>query len=474
MSYTQPLLDNNNRGSNPGSRNVSVDKDRLRHVSISEEEGRKVSSSLLENPFLAKLGTEKDLQEGFHVGFQEATWTSSYINLLNTIVGSGMLGLPWAFAQTGWILGSLLLLCSAVSSSFSLHILSICATKTPQPSSFYSVTEATLPKLTFLVDLAVFFQCFGVCISYLIVISGLMPQVLSGFGVHNGFITERVTWVIIGFCIVAPLACLKNLDALKYTSGFAMLFVVCLTVLITCYATGALGLDPCEDFDILDDGVCEGEKSNVNFSLETFHSLSIFIFAFSCQPNIFAVVNELRKPSQQRFDSVINCSIATALFVYATVSICGYSTYGDEVLSNILMNYPHTPLTSVTRIFVCLLVAFSYPLLAFPGRQSALNLWRKYDNDKEPSFDVAGFRWIMVTFCFLISTLIIALLVTDLGIILGLVGATGATVVSYILPGLAYYTLHKDEPADWKLYCSYSLFLAGCVIMPVCLLFIFI
>jgi amino acid permease len=314
MQLAAPLLDNNNK--NPDSRNVSIDKDRLRQISISEEDGRKVSSSLLENPFLAKLGSEQDLQEGYHVGFQEATWTSCYINLLNTIVGSGMLGLPWAFAQTGWILGTILLLGSAATSIFSLHILSICATKTPQPSSFYSVTEATLPNLTFLVDLAVFLQCYGVCISYLIVISGLMPQVLSGFGVNEGFITDRITWVIIGFCVVAPLSCLKNLDALKYTSGFAMVFVICLTLLIGLYAFGVFGLDPCEDYDLLDGGVCEGEKSNAILSLETFHSLSIFIFAFSCQPNIFAVVNELRKPSQQRFNSVINMAIGMYYIIF--------------------------------------------------------------------------------------------------------------------------------------------------------------
>lgn len=38
-----------------------------------------------------------------------ATWFSSWINLANTILGAGMLGLPYALSKNGTILGSLLI-----------------------------------------------------------------------------------------------------------------------------------------------------------------------------------------------------------------------------------------------------------------------------------------------------------------------------------------------------------------------------
>lgn len=44
---------------------------------------------------------------------------------------------------------------------------------------------------------------------------------------------------------------------------------------------------------------------------------------------------------------------------------------------------PETALTSVARLFVSMLVAFSYPLLVHPGRNSMLGLWRGFDSEDD-------------------------------------------------------------------------------------------
>ena len=49
-----------------------------------------------------------------------------------------------------------------------------------------------------------------------------------------------------------------------------------------------------------------------------------------------------------------------------------------------------------------------------------------------------------MTIAFLVVSYGVAMSVTDLGIILALVGATGSTMVSYILPGAIYYRLHTE------------------------------
>jgi amino acid permease len=78
--------------------------------------------------------------------------------------------------------------------------------------------------------------------------------------------------------------------------------------------------------------------------------------------------------------------------------------------------------------------------------------------------------------CFLALTLIIAISVKDLSVMLALVGATGSTTVSYILPGFFYYLMFKD-PADgpaWKRNLALAQGIAGIVIVPLCLTFIFL
>ena len=66
----------------------------------------------------------------------EASSLSCYMNMTNTIVGSGVLGLPYALAHAGSVLGVILIFVSAGAGIFSLHLLSICATKVP-PVSVY-------------------------------------------------------------------------------------------------------------------------------------------------------------------------------------------------------------------------------------------------------------------------------------------------------------------------------------------------
>eukprot|EP00471_Norrisiella_sphaerica_P012048 CAMPEP_0184504326 /NCGR_PEP_ID=MMETSP0113_2-20130426/52406_1 /TAXON_ID=91329 /ORGANISM="Norrisiella sphaerica, Strain BC52" /LENGTH=137 /DNA_ID=CAMNT_0026893965 /DNA_START=71 /DNA_END=485 /DNA_ORIENTATION=- len=53
----------------------------------------------------------------------EASMFSCIINLSNTILGAGMLGLPHAFANSGYLLGSILLVVFATLSAFGLHLL---------------------------------------------------------------------------------------------------------------------------------------------------------------------------------------------------------------------------------------------------------------------------------------------------------------------------------------------------------------
>lgn len=55
-----------------------------------------------------------------------------------------------------------------------------------------------------------------------------------------------------------------------------------------------------------------------------------------------------------------------------------------------------------------------------------------------------------------------------------LVCLTGATIVAYILPGISYYVLHKDNGPSFTLYGAIALFCAGMLIMPVCVVFIFV
>ena len=114
-------------------------------------------------------------------GMGKASPFSCTVNLANTVVGAGMLGLPHAFSEAGSFVGVLLLILAGVASALSLHLLAVCQqTVGEKPSSFYTIAHAAFPALTSVIDIAVAIKCFGVATSYLIVIGDLMPKAIPG------------------------------------------------------------------------------------------------------------------------------------------------------------------------------------------------------------------------------------------------------------------------------------------------------
>ena len=89
---------------------------------------------------------------------RSASWFSSFFNLANTICGAGILGLPYAFANTGWVLGFFFLLMSAVFSWVGMHLFTLCCAKTGFPSSLYSITRPMHKHAPTFVDSLILFQ----------------------------------------------------------------------------------------------------------------------------------------------------------------------------------------------------------------------------------------------------------------------------------------------------------------------------
>lgn len=95
------------------------------------------------------------------------------------------------------------------------------------------------------------------------------------------------------------------------------------------------------------------------------------------------------------------------------------------------------------------------------------------ENEDEMKDLIENFLFYGITCGFLVLSFMIAMAVTDLGIVLGVVGATGSTMVSYVLPGAIYIKLHPSGTGSNSLYFLARLQLAlGVIIIPVALYFV--
>ncbi|EMC94077.1 hypothetical protein BAUCODRAFT_220106 [Baudoinia panamericana UAMH 10762] len=408
-----------------------------------------------------------------------ASWTSSVINLVNTIVGAGVLAMPHALSNMGITLGTIVILWAGLTAGFGLYLQTRCARYLDRgASSFFALSQITYPNAAVVFDAAIAIKCFGVGVSYLIIIGDLMPGVVRGFGDVGDalYLLDRRFWVTAFMLIVIPLSFLRKLDSLKYTSVIALVSIAYLVVLVVYhYASG----------DTLP------ERGDINWvqwqgAIPTLASFPIIVFAYTCHQNMFSILNEIANNTPLRTTAVVGASIGSAASIYILVAITGYLSFGTNIMGNIVAQYTPSVFSTIGRAAIVVLVMFSYPLQVHPCRASvdAVSKWRPQGRSKNneeftpasgsptrssllssgngggsqkvPSRpkpeDMSELRFAVITTAIIILSYIVAMTVSSLDKVLAYVGSTGSTSISFILPGLFYYKISSpDSPHHQRL-----------------------
>ncbi|KAI2604827.1 transmembrane amino acid transporter protein-domain-containing protein [Hypoxylon fragiforme] len=396
-------------------------------------------------------------------GGGQATMVSSVINLLNTIIGAGTLAMPSAMSHFGMTIGVIVILWSGFTSSFGLYLQSRCARYLDRgSSSFFALSQMTYPNAAVIFDAAIAIKCFGVAVSYMIIIGDLMPGVVEGFDSRVSdipYLTDRNFWITVFMLVIIPLSFLRRLDSLKYTSIIALVAIGYLIVLVV-YHFAADTLAPRDKIRFVAWGG----------PVEALASLPVVIFAYTCHQNMFSILNEIKYNSPASIMGVISTSIGSAAGIYVLVAITGYLTFGNDVIGNIVSMYPASIASTIAKAAIVVLVTFSIPLQVHPCRASvdAVLKWRPADvsrqvrttspggrpllastsqarSDHGPGAPMSDVRFAILTTIILILGYIVALTVVSLERVLAYVGSTGSTSISFILPGLFYYKISDPD-----------------------------
>ncbi|CAK9440059.1 uncharacterized protein LODBEIA_P41590 [Lodderomyces beijingensis] len=302
--------------------------------------------------------------------------------------------MPFGLAQNGLVFGFVLIVWSSLTSAFGLYLQNKVAKYTDQRGtvSYFSLAQLTYPKLSILFDSAISIKCFGVGVSYLVVIGDLMPKIMETLGQgQNTLLMHRNFWITIFMAVVVtPLSYLKKMDSLKYTSFialFSVAYLICLVVekyfalvLMGNASTSTTTTTTTTTTDLMVRAASAIPQDITWFgprSLQkTLSSFPMFVFAYTCHQNMFAILNELQphptSGSQTRQSNlIIRNAIATALASYLVVGIFGYLTFGSTVNANIISMYPSSSISSlVGRLCIVVMVSLSFPLQCHPCRGS--------------------------------------------------------------------------------------------------------
>ncbi|KCV67870.1 hypothetical protein H696_05600 [Fonticula alba] len=370
----------------------------------------------------------------------------SVFNLVNTIVGGGLLSLLFAMRLLGIVLGPMALAVVCVGSIFSLHLLTECGELALLKSraSYSVLARLALGRIGLLYsDICMILSCFGVATSYLVIFGDTIAPLIASSDPTSGGMSFTTTHRMLVGCallVVLPLSSLRHLNALRHFSLFAitasLFFIVCVVVR-SVQEMVTVGFTDCATTTA---GCPEYFNTNPSQMLS---AIPLICFAFTCQMNFFSTYGEMKLPNTRRIHKVINRAMIVAISVYLVASVFGYLHFRADILSNILLNYPADDMLLLFgRIAIAIEILLGAPMAVHP---LLATLDRLLFPDKE-------FSWtrriisLLVVFSLAVT---LAMTVADIGFLFGLTGATASTSIAFILPALFYIRLSSNQPL-WK------------------------
>ncbi|XP_035866632.1 probable sodium-coupled neutral amino acid transporter 6 isoform X5 [Phyllostomus discolor] len=353
----------------------------------------------------------------------------SVLNLVNAIMGSGILGLAYVMAHTG-ILG---FSCDILRRSWTL--------------------------------------CFWITWE-------------GGGGRHHNhsecwrswYLDGKTLLIIICVVIVFPLALLPKIGFLGYTSSLSFFFMVffALVIVIKKWSIPCpLTLNCMEQYFQISNATDDCKPKLFHFSKESVYALPTTAFLFLCHTLILPIYCELQRyhrileylkctnPSKKRMQNVTNTAIALSFLIYFILALFGYLTFYDKVASDVLQDYgkylPHDGVVRTVRLCFLCAVILTVPLIHFPARKALMMMF----------FSNFSFSWIhhfLITLALNIIIVLCAVYVPDIRNVFGVIGSSTSTCLTFVFPGLFYLKLSREDFLSWKKLGAFVLLILGVLV----------
>ncbi|XP_009762702.1 amino acid transporter AVT3C-like [Nicotiana tabacum] len=374
--------------------------------------------------------------------------SKTFANVFIAVVGAGVLGLPYSFKKTGWVMGTLMLLSVATLTCYCMMLLVYSRRKleshfkVAKISSFGDLGYAVCGSVgRCTVDAMIVMSQAGFCISYLIFIANTLAH-LFNYSVTNpspkilGLSPKKV---YIWSCFPFQLG-LNSIPTLTHLAP--------LSIFADVVDLGAMGVVMAEDVLIF-------LKNRP--VLETFGGFSVFFYGLGVSVYAFEGVGmvlplEAEMKDKEKFGKILGLSMAFISLMYGSFGVLGYFAFGEETKDIITTNLGRGLLSTLVQIGLCINLFFTFPLMMNPVYEV---MERRFCEGRYCFW----LRWIVV----LVVTLV-ALMVPNFADFLSLVGSSVCIVLGFVLPALFHLIVFKKELGWLGLALDSALVLMGAVL----------
>ncbi|OMO99000.1 reverse transcriptase [Corchorus capsularis] len=262
----------------------------------------------------------------------------TFANVFIAIVGAGVLGLPYAFKRTGWIMGLLMLFSVATLTTYCMMLLVYTRRKLEsydngfaKIASFGDLGFAVCGSVgRFVVDVLIILSQAGFCVGYLIFIANTLANLFNGetstkLSLSLGMSSFTAKSLYIWGCFPFQLG-LNSIATLTHLAP--------LSIFADVVDLGAMGVVIVEDVAL----ILKAKHEVVAFGgLSVFlYGMGVAVYAFEGIGMVLPIESETKDTS--KFGRVLALSMGSISLIYGAFGVLGYFAFGEDTKDIITAN----------------------------------------------------------------------------------------------------------------------------------------
>jgi len=320
-------------------------------------------------------------------------------NIFRANIGSGILGLPFAFQEGGLAASIIGVVTVCALSLYCSKLLIDCKKEVPSAKTYGDIgTHCFGVCGSAIVNAALVFTQLGFCIAYVIFIGQNLHLICDALPVF--------AWILLISPILYGLVCIPSLRILSPLTMFANItFLAALVIIVQISARHIEG----PDIDYI--------YTDVSGVLKF---LGAAIYCYEGIGVVIPIRESMKNPNHFMPILCGTISLISGILIgFATVT---YLAFGADTNSIITANIPFSWITVTGQFFLCFTLLISFPIQMVPVLEIV----------EPPNPYPAAYFIVRFSLCSIV--ILLAIFIPNFGLFIGLVGSLGSCFLAFIIP----------------------------------------
>ncbi|XP_062486479.1 putative sodium-coupled neutral amino acid transporter 11 isoform X2 [Pezoporus occidentalis] len=290
---------------------------------------------------------------------------SAGFNIINSIIGSGIIGLPYSMKEAGFPLGVLLLFGVAYITDYSI-ILLIKGGNLSSANTYQDLVRKTYGLVGYLIlSTLQFLYPFIAMISYNIITGDTLTKVfqrIPGVGTDNVLTDRHFIILLTTIIFTLPISLYRDIAKLGKVSLISLILTIVILIVVM---VRTVTFSP---------QVPKSENAWIFAKSNAVQAVGVMSFAFICNHNSFLIYGSLEEPTLKNWSRVTHVSVSLAVIISVVFATCGYMTFTGYTEGDLFENYCRDDsLATFGRFCYGVTVILTFPLECFVTREGVLS-----------------------------------------------------------------------------------------------------